>query len=498
MAKQYLLGIDVGTSRIKAVLFDSKGNTAFSSWRDSQPYSEGNHSEIDMDELWLDVSATIKDVLNQREEGAMVAGVAVSGQGEGLWLIDAHGNPVGRAILWNDTRASGMVKTLEEIKKINDNIRRITGSSLFPGATSVLLRWLGDNNPEQLKKASSVIFCKDWIRYKLTNIVGTDFSDASSSLLDIIKAEPTEELWGLLDIGKHLSLFPQCYEPSDYVATVTPEAAKMTGLEKGTPVGAGAFDVVATAVGCGAIKFGDACSILGTSGCNMVVSDVFNPDPNGRTGSELHAISGRFLNVSASMAATPNLDWLYGLFHKDQSFSKIEEQLKSVPAGCGGIMYHPYISSSGERAPFYSVGARAQFTGIDEKTTPLIMTRAVYEGVGFSVRDCLTACYSGQQQAPKRLFLAGGGARSQFWAQTIANCTGLPVFLSDQEEACARGSALMAGVAAGLFTDLEQALAQGSEPKRLDPDPDLVIFYDGLYLKYKKIRDAMIPIWNGG
>jgi sugar (pentulose or hexulose) kinase len=373
---------------------------------------------------------------------------------------------------------------------MNEKVRKITGSSLFPGATSVLLRWLEDNNPKQLDRAHKILFCKDWIRFKLTGVVGTDITDMSTSLLDIKERAPTSELFDLLGIEKRVSLTPQTLKPTQHAGTVTKEAADTTGLPLGIPIAAGAFDVAATAAGCGAVNVGDACVILGTTGCSIVVSDFVEPDASARSGTEIHVIPSQIITVSATMAATPNIDWIYALLHKGRSFAGVEEELWSVPAGCDGLIYHPYISSSGERAPFYSPGARAQFTGINDKTTPLSMTRAVYEGVALSIKDCL------KDHKPKRLFLAGGGARSPFWSKIIADCTGLPIFISDEVELCARGSALMAGTAASLYKDLEHAITHISKPERIDPDPDQVIIYDELFKKYTQTRKAMMPLWN--
>lgn len=490
MADGYLLGIDIGTSRIKAALFDKQGKMVALSWRDATLNGEGAISEIDMDELWQDVAATISQVLKKTKENITVAGVGVSAQGEGLWLIDQGGNPVQKAILWNDGRANSLVNRLDETAEFDLKIRALTGSSLFAGATNILLKWMKENNSDMLGRADKLLFCKDWIRYKLTGIIATDLTDASTSLLDMEKGKITNELFQLLDIEDQLSLVPDFINAAEKSGNITKEAAELTGLKAGIAVATGAFDVVATAIGCGAIEAGDACTILGTSGCNIVVNDGFHRVAHGRSGTEFHALAGKTININATMAATPNLNWIYNLFHKDKSFLEVEKKLEDITAGCDGLIYHPYISQSGERAPFYSPGARAQFSGLNELTTPLMMTRAVYEGIALSVRDCL------EGQKPKRLFLAGGGSRSIFWAQIIANCTNLPIFISDETELCARGSALMAAVAAGTYSNLEQALKNVSKPRLIEPDARQVIIYNDIYKKYKKITEAMLPIWN--
>ncbi len=490
MTGEFLLGVDVGTSRVKSVLFDFNGRELFSAWRETHVKNVGNRSEIDMNDLWDDVSQTIKDVVNQAGSGSNVKAIAVSGQGEGLWLIDGSGMPVGPAILWNDNRAGELVETLKKKPDMIKTIRRITGSSLFPGATSVLLCWLRDHEPEKFEKAKKLLFCKDWIRFKLTGTVSTDVTDTSTSLLDINRREPTTELFELLGIGNKISLLPQSFMPAEHAGVVTKKAAEITGLTQGTPVAAGAFDVAATAAGCGAIKDGDACVILGTTGGTVVVSDVFRPDVNACSGTEVHVVPSQIITVSATMAATPNLNWIYNLFHKDRDFIDVEADLETIPAGCNGLIYHPYISASGERAPFYSPGARAQFSGIDGTSDPLTMTRAVYEGVAFSIKDCLKG------QNPKRLFLAGGGARSPFWRNLIANCTGLPIFISKEVEMCARGSALMAGTAVGIFPDIETAINSMVAPTRIDPVADQVAIYNEIFKKYDHIKNQMIPVWN--
>lgn len=490
MAKMYLMGIDVGTSRVKVVLFDTHGVEVAITWRDINLHRDGTRTELDMNELWNDVAVTIRDTINGLESESVVVGVCVSGQGEGLWLIDGNGYPVCRAILWNDGRAGMLVNTLEKIPGLKKTARDITGSSLFPGAASVLLHWVQKYDPDRLRKAHHLIFCKDWIRYKLTGIIGTDWSDASTSLLNISKAEPSLELLRLLDIENCFTLIPKATGSFDQAGVITLEAAELTGLESGTNVATGSLDIVATAIGCGAVRTGDACTILGTTGCNMVVKDTFQPGSTGRSGVEIHAIPGQFLSVSASMAATPNLDWIYGLFHKGKSFDDVEKNLKNIPAGSGGIIYHPYISCSGERSPFYSPGARAQFTGITGDADPLTLTRAVYEGVALSVRDCL------EGQNIDRLFLGGGGARSRLWAKIIADCIGIPVYLSPDTELCAKGSAMMAGIVSGVYNNLEEGMKSVKDPERIEPDQENLILYNSIYKNYRKIREVMIEIWE--
>ena len=490
MANKYLLGIDVGTTRIKAVLFNIHGRQVFSSSRDTRLIKSGSCSEVDMDELWEDVAGTIKSVILKMGPGSKILAAAVSGQGEGLWLIDKDGKPIGRAILWNDSRAESLVTELENNSPISESIFKITGSPLFPGATSVLLRWLKDNKPEQIAKAHNLMFCKDWIRYKLTNLISTDTTDASTSLLNLETGTTSVELFDHLKIKNLFPLIPKLFTPSEYSGTVTKFSTNITGLPIGTPIACGAFDVAATALGCGAIKDGDACVILGTSGCSIVVSDILKKGPNDRSGMEMHAVPELFIKVSATMAATPNIDWVYDLFNYDKNFNNIEAELGKIPAGSYGLIYHPYISLSGERAPFYSPGASAQFSGINEKTTPLTMTRAVYEGVALSIKDCL------KNQDPERIFLAGGGARSLFWAKIISNCTNLPVFISTETELCARGSALMAGIAGEIYVDIDHAINHINKPRRIDPEPDQVAIYDELFNKYVQIQKKMMSVWN--
>lgn len=491
----YIIGIDAGTSNVKAVLFSLDGKEVLVEALENEPiYIEDSLVEQNMNILWEKVALCIQRLLKNGPATAEdIKGIGVTGQGEGCWLIDAAGEPVQNALLWCDGRASDEVaKVTEEHPELGELIYKTTGTPALTGTQLMLLKWMKNNRKDILDQASTIFFCKDWVRYKLTGKIHGDLTDAGTSLVDAQTGEVAEELLKRLDLEEYISYIPKLVTSDTIVGMVLPEVANTLGLNSNTPVIAGAIDVIAAAVGIGAVEDKNICVILGTTCANEIFKkkeDCHFGEPGTRY--EKHAVGDLYVNLLATMNGTPNIDWALENISTTKDFTEIDRMINEVPAGCGGVLFHPYISAAGERAPFYNPFAKANFFGIGAGTTRATLLRAVYEGVTMSIKDCLQ-----DADRDSKIFIAGGGAKSRVWAQMISDVTGMEVVVSSGNEFGAKGAAMMLGVAAGIYDSYEDAAKKSCKFERsYKPIAKHVKIYDALYELYKEIRISNEKLW---
>ncbi len=486
----YLIGLDIGTSQVKAVLFDMDGHELAVCSEPTEVATWSNCSEQDMMQVWAKSAACLKNLTqHQNIDPSRILAVGLSGQGEGLWLADSNGEPVQPAILWSDGRAADTVSLLPD-----STIRRfteITYGKALPGGTMILLKWMTDHYPERLEAAAACYNCKDWVRYNLTGTSHTEYTDSSVTMLDFAQQEYAEELMTLLGIAEFRRLFPSLVRADEPAGYVTQSASKMTGLKVGTPVSGGGLDVAVTALGIAAVNPGDIFLILGTTACIGIVLDLKDADSTkGRFIS--HPRSGLAIQIMATMAGTPNIDWVTGNISLSQDFTNIENEIRHVQPGCGGVIYHPYIGVAGERAPFYHPYAKAGFFGISATTTRSELIRAVYEGVAFSVKDCLH-----DTSAKGHIHIAGGGSRSATWAQIIADVCGREVISHVGSEFGAKGAAILAYRCIHPEIPIEDIASHYCpEHDRWAPDERNHALYAAYFHLYRRIRMVSDDLWT--
>jgi sugar (pentulose or hexulose) kinase len=504
MEKVYLLGLDSGTSVVKAVLLDQNGQeAAVATRRTALQHPHPGWSEVSMSETWEAAAGTIHDLLqSEGVDKKHIAAVGVSGNMIGAWLMDEFGQPVRNAILWNDGRTRALLERLNaEYPGFMSEVFQVSGSVLEHGCTLPVVRWLADHEPLSLERARYVLHAKDWIRFKLSGKIHTDISEVPGLPGDARTQDYSEELFELFGISRFRPLFPPAVPSEAIVGEVLPEAAALTGLLAGTPVAAGAGDVPSVALGVGAVETGIACSILGTHCINGLVLDqpVFEPLDVGI----LFTIPGhRWMRALANVAGTTNLDWFINQFcgaeraaasSSAELFAAVEKLVAQSEAGARGILYHPYLSSVGIIAPFFEPAARAQFFGLTIEHQRADLLRAVYEGVAMAIRDCYAALHTPIAE----IRLSGGGARSQIWGHLIADCVGVRVVIPAGSEFGAKGAALLAGVGIGWFKSIsEAAKATLKITRAYEPDPTLKPLYDTNYELYQNLRDTLRPIWQ--
>jgi len=496
-----LLGLDLGTSITKAALFDPEGHTmAVTSCPSTVISPRPAWSEVDMDDLWSSVCDALRD-LRARQPDADIVGMGVCGHVAGVWAIDAQGRPVRRAILWNDGRAASILARWTADGTLA-SIFDISGNAIFPGYTVAALAWLQEREPDTLDRATTIFASKDWIRYRLTGEIATDESDLSMVPCDARTRTLSRTMLERCGLERHASLFPPVAPSTAVVGHVHAEAARMTGLPVGLPVAAGLADVVASVTGAGAVTAGHACSIVGTSSLNNVIMDSPEMEPVG-IGFLFLNPEGRWMRSLANTAGTLNLDWFAANFGAVEAaeatrrgvdiYQVMAAEAARIPLGADGIIYLPYLNTTGVTAPFFDPAARAQFFGLSRTHTRAHLVRAVYEGVALSMLDC----YDALPAPVYSIALTGGASRSPFWRQMFADCTGRPVTLTDAEETGARGAALTAGVGAGLYPDLTSAVAVATRDiARYDPNPERHAAYRELYGLYRTVAAAMGESWR--
>lgn len=503
-APDLLLGLDAGTSVVKVALFDRAGQELGVIRQPTPTFSpQPLWSETDMAATWSLAAGAIRSLLAASgTDPARIAAVGLTGNMVGAWLVDNDGNPLRNAILWNDGRTQPLIDRLsEEHPGFMARIYRTSGSVMQQGCTLPLVRWLAEAEPATLARAAHVLCCKDWIAYKLTGAIQVDPTEASVMPGDTRARTYSDAMFDLFGLQSYRRLFAPVL-PSEHVAgAVTAAAAASTGLRAGTPVVVGAGDVPASALGLGAVEPGVACTLLGTNilNCLVTAAPVFAPADVGL----LFCLpGGRWLRAMVNVAGTTSLDWFVAQFCAAESaaastpaalYAALEALAQTSTAGANGVLFLPYLSALGITTPFLEPAARAEFFGLTDRHTRGDLLRAVYEGIALSIRDG----YAVLPEDVREIRLAGGGARSAFWSQMIADCTAKTVVVPAGSEFGARGAALLAGVAAGWYPSVAAtAQIMTAAAQRYAPNPAKTTHYDHLYTIYRRLQHELRPAWR--
>jgi sugar (pentulose or hexulose) kinase len=502
LSGDFVLGLDIGTSVIKAALFDRHGRETVSSAQRTTLFSpQPGWSEADMTATWHKAAATIRELLATSGIAAEhIAAVGLAGNMIGAWIIDADGQPVRNGILWNDGRSQALLDRMEvENPGVRSYIFGFSGSLIEYGCTLPVLAWLAEHEPESMRRARYVLRSKDWIRFQLTGQIHTDVSEVPGLPGDVRRRDYSPELMRLFGLEAYQDRFPPHVASEAIVGEVLPHAAEVTGLRAGTPVAAGLGDVPAVALGVGAVETGVACSILGTHCINGIVLDQPSFEPKDM-GLLFTIPGGRWMRALTNAAGTTNLDWAVRQFvindptrASGEAFAQVEAMASRSPVGARGVLYHPYLSASGIISPILEPAARAQFFGLQPEHRREDLLRAVYEGVAFAICDCYAATGANLNEVR----LSGGGARSSLWAQIIADVLGVRIIVPKGSEFGAKGAALAAGVGVGWYPSIVEAARTMLDIHRTyEPDAANKPVYDENYALYTALRDALRPFWQ--
>ena len=505
-----LIGIDAGTSVIKSVAFTVTGEqiAAAAIANRYQTFPDGG-AEQDMARTWADTAATLKElsqkVPNLKER---LIAISVTGQGDGMWLIDKAGEPVAPAWLWLDARSAAITEDFARSADYPAHYQR-TGTGVNACQMSMQLVWMTRNRPDLLARATTGFHCKDWLYFRLTGDRRTDPSEGNFTFGQYRTRTYAPDVLDVLGASDAKSLLPEMIEGTRDAGRLTPEAAALTDLKAGTPITLGYVDVLCTGLGGGLYdpKGETGCTIVGSTGMHMKIAPSaaqvkLNGELSGYT--MCFPVPGMYAQIQSNMASTLNIDWLLDLgrdvlSHQgvDRSRGELlkgldERILKAEPARA---IYHPYISQAGERGPVMEPAARAMFTGLELGMGFADLMRAVFEGLCFASRDC----YSAMGDIPREVRVTGGAARSAALRVMLASVLKAPVRSVQREEAGAAGAAMMAAVQQKLYPDMDACVAQWVTPllgASTEPDPSLIARYDGAFGIYKQTRERMRPIWR--
>ncbi|MDF2564427.1 MAG: xylB [Massilibacillus sp.] len=460
----YLIGIDIGTSATKTVLFDESCTIIASSSQEYPLYQPQNGwAEQDPEDWYSAVLVTLKDVLQKAGvSGTDVKGIGLSGQMHGLVMLDEHNEVIRPSIIWCDQRTAAECAEITE-KVGAKRLIEITANPALTGFTASKILWVRNHEPENYAKCRHILLPKDYIRFKLTGEYATEVSDASGmQLLDIPKRCWSEEVLEKLAIDK--SLLARVYESPEVTGSITQKIADKTGLATTTIVVGGAGDNAAAAIGTGIVKDGRAFTTIGTSGVVFAHSSKVKIDPKGRVHTFCCAVPGCWHVMGVTQAAGLSLKWFRDNFCSDYKeraavkkidpYELMNEAVAKVPIGSNRLMYLPYLM--GERTPHLNPECRGVFFGLSAMHTKEDLIRAVMEGVSYSLKDCNDILIEMGIEVSE-MMACGGGGKSTIWRQMLADMYGCEVKTVAAQEGPALGVAILAGVGAGLFPTVEEA-----------------------------------------
>jgi len=496
----YLLGVDLGTSGTKTVLFNEKGEAVASSTVEYPLYQPRNGwAEQDPGDWWDATVKTIRSVMEQSGvDKSEVAGLGISGQMHGLVMLDKEGRVLRKSIIWCDQRTGKECDEITQRMGGRERLIEITANPALTGFTASKILWVRNNEPEIYAKCRKILLPKDYVRYMLTGDFATEVSDASGmQLVDIKKRCWSEEVLKALDIDREL--LGEMYESPQVTGHISAAAAVLTGLSVDTVVVGGAGDNAAAAVGTGVVRENTAFTTIGTSGVVFAHTSTPQIDPHGRVHTFCCAVPGAWHVMGVTQGAGLSLKWFRDNFCQDiieqakglgkDPYYLMDKMADEIPVGANRLLYLPYLM--GERTPHLDPDCRGVFFGLSAIHSKAALIRSVLEGVTYSLRDCYEVLKEmGVSVSDMRA--CGGGGTSRVWRQMMADVYGCPVKTVRNNEGPSLGVAILAGVGAGIFPSVEagcDAVINTNEPQL--PKPENSAEYEKFYSLYKTLYPAL-------
>ncbi len=475
-----LLGIDLGTSSVRAMLMRADGTRLGLAGRGYDVDIPAPGRAEQDPEMWVArAGEAIRDVLAAPGvDAGDIAALSFSGQMHGLVCIDKNGTPLRPAIIWQDQRSKNCIEAIYE-RLGRERVGGWVQNSIAAGFLVASLVWLKDNEPDVYSRIDKVMLPKDYLKYRLSGVVSTDYSDAAgSAAFDNAALSWSSDLLSALDLDPRM--FPPCLPATERVGTVTPEASARTGLSTRTVVVNGGADQCMQGVGNGIVRPGVFSSNIGTGGQVSAIADKPLYDGAFRTNTIAHVIPGRWTLMGATLSAGAAMKWLSQRILAMDGFGEVDTLAGSVPAGSGGLVFLPYLV--GERTPHLDPDARGMFCGLTLGHGRANLLRAVMEGVTFALRDSLEIIL--QMGIPcTRMIASGGGANSPLWLQIQADVFNREVVRSLNDEQACLGAAITAGVGAGFYSGFPEACDAlvRFDPRTYVPSKAAACRYDELY-----------------
>ena len=490
----YVMGIDVGTTGTRAIVVREDGAVVGAATGDHQPMrmAHPGWAEQDPEDWWKAAQNAVPAALKQAGlKGADIAAVGLSGQMHGVVLLDKGNRVLRSSLIWCDQRSQPQCDWITE-KLGKQRLIELTSNPALTGFTAPKLLWVRDHQPEVFEKAAHLLLPKDYVRFRLTDQFATEVSDASGTLLlDVKNRRWSSEVCSALGVDP--AILPKLHESVEVTGTVSPTAAKLTGLRAGTPVVGGGGDQAASAVGNGIVAPGLTSITVGTSGVLFAYTDSPRIDPKGRIHTFCHAVPNRWHVMGVTQGAGLSLRWFRDQLaarEVEQAASRgldpydlIIEKAERVHTGSEGLLWFPYLM--GERTPHLDASARGSWFGLTAAHTGGHLVRAILEGVAFSLRDSLEI-FRELEIPITQVRLSGGGSRNGFWRQIQADIYGQELVTLGTSEGSAYGAALLAAVGSGMFATVEQACERTIQvTEKIAPRPASANLYDRYYEVYR-------------
>jgi xylulokinase len=487
------IGLDIGTGSCKALAVDENAQVLGSAAAEYPCYTpHPGWSEQHPADWWAGCCSALKELAAQTDL-SRASCMALSGQMHGMVALDDQNEVLRPAILWNDQRTAAECAELIAAAGGGQSLLELTNNTMLTGFTGGKVLWFQKNEPALFAKCKLIINPKDYINFKLTGALATDVSDASGTGFYDVR----RNCWSGAFIEKSgipASLFAKAYESTDVIGAITQAAADSTGLPAGLPVLAGGGDAVLSAVGMGLAGDGDIAVTVGTSGVVARHAAQFYENEGAKLQFSRSCLRHKFHVMGVTLAAAGSYQWHEGvlgdqrLSARGARYRAMDEEAAQSPAGANGVMFLPYLS--GERCPVNDPAATSCFVGLRASSTRGDMSRAVLEGVAFSLRQVydLMAAATGPAE---RVILAGGGAKSPLWRQIFADVFALPVVTL---EAGGEGGALAAALLAAVSREGEGILSRLKIKSRTAPEPKSIRTYEESYARYGKLYPALLQI----
>ncbi len=494
MAEQLFLGLDIGTSGVKAVLVAANGEVRASSTTPiSMQTPKPGWAEQDPESWWQAALASIRSVRATLLATDIVS-VGISGQMHSSVFLDAQGAVIRPALLWCDGRTTEECAEITERVGGESRLRDLASNPALEGFTLPKVLWLRKHEPQAFARLATVLLPKDYIRFRLTGSLATEPSDASATLMYNTAARKwSDEIMAAVELP--MSILPAVGESAEVLGRVSTVAAGLSGLREGTPVVGGGADNACGAAGVGVVEPGEAVASWGTSGTVLAPLAAPHVDPKLRAHTFCHVMPQSWYMMGVVLSAGGAFAWYREQFARDlaavgNADAKLDAEAASVPAGAEGVTFLPYLQ--GERTPHRNAAARGALLGLSLAHTRAHVTRAVLEGVAFALRDSLTILQD-LGMTPRELLLTGGGAKSPFLRRLQAEVCGCPVTTVNREEGPAYGAALLAAVGAGAFADLPAAAKETLRRSTPEiPAPSAHESYDAPYQRYRNAFHAAL------
>ncbi|RJP13999.1 MAG: xylulokinase [Candidatus Abyssobacteria bacterium SURF_5] len=489
-----MLGLDIGTTGVKALAVRPDGAVAFESFSSCEISSpQPKWAEQNPEDWWRAFCRSTSQLLAAGLKPGEIAAVGLSGQMHSSVFLDSQLRVFRPAILWCDVRTTRQCREITERAGL-DLLRNEASNPALEGFTAPKVLWLREHEPAHFEQLQHLLLAKDYIRFRLTGELATDFSDAAGTLLfDVGARKWSRRILSALNLDP--AILPPVIASQQISGTITHHAAEETGLRAGTPVVGGGADNACAAVGAGIVEEGVAQASIGSSGVFLAALSSHRADEHMRLHCMNHAAPDMWYLMGVMLTAGLSLKWFKEAFCNEEAeqarregrdvYDLLSESAASVPAGSEGLIFLPYLN--GERTPHADSGARGLLCGLTLRHQKAHMVRAIMEGIAFGLRDSLELVRQLGIEVHE-IILAGGGAKSPLWRQIQADVFGQPVRTLKVSDAAPFGAALLAGVGAGIFADCAQAtLATVRKAEQVAPVPEHVRVYNDHYPLYKKL-----------